>query len=173
MNIRKASPEDARDCAKVHVDSWKVAYRGLVPDSVLDNLSYTSRTKFFTEFLSSNPDDNYVAEENDEVVGILTIGGCRDEDLDPQMTGEIWGIYLHPNYWRQGIGSALCEFALDRLSSLGYREVILWVFKDNQSARLFYESLGFQADGASKQLEPGTPLEAIRYRRKILGNVEA
>jgi len=41
--IRPATPEDARAIAEVHVASWRYAYRGLLPDDVLDRLSVEER----------------------------------------------------------------------------------------------------------------------------------
>ena len=35
VRIRRATPEDAATLAKVHVDSWQVAYQGIVPDAFL------------------------------------------------------------------------------------------------------------------------------------------
>lgn len=100
MKIRQANPEDARSCASVHIESWKVAYRGLVPDSYLDDLDFLAREESFRQIYTRQPEDNFLVEENGQVIGILTIGECRDDDLEMACTGEIWGIYLHPEHWR-------------------------------------------------------------------------
>lgn len=169
MNLRRATPDDAKALARVHIDSWRAAYRGLVADSFLDCLDYERRTIRFRESLSASADETYLAEEQDAVLGILTLGACRDEDVDPEATGEIWGIYLAPDHWRKGVGRWMCQFAEQLLDSRGYTVVMLWVFEGNQSARRFYEAMGFKADEESKMLNPGTPLKAIRYRRRIKG----
>jgi len=171
MTIRRATSHDADALAKVHVDSWRSAYRGLVPESLLAGLDYAKRAQGFRDALAEHSEETYLAQENGEVLGFLTVGDCRDDDLDRRQTGEIWGIYLAPMHWRKGIGRSLCHFGENLLQSRGCTVATLWVFKDNPQARRFYEAMGFRPDGASKTLHPGAPLEAIRYRKE-LGSAE-
>ena len=167
MNIRPAIVNDADALARVHVDSWRAAYRGLVPDSFLESLNLEQRAQRFRESLASGTGDTYVVEESDELFGFLTLGACRDADVDPATTGEIWGIYLAPRHWRKGVGRQLCQTAEQMLVSRHYRQAVLWVFEGNAAARRFYEAMGFEADGASKMLSPGAPLKAIRYWKRL------
>jgi RimJ/RimL family protein N-acetyltransferase len=166
--IRRAVPDDAEALAKVHVDSWRKAYRGLVPDAYLDSLSYAQRTQIFRENLRHRGSETYCIECDDEIVGVLTLGGCRDPDVDPQVTGEIWGIYLTPTHWRQGFGRQLCRYGEERLKLQGYGQITLWVFEENQAARRFYEAMGFTIDGGHKVFTPGgKELQAVRYRKTV------
>jgi ribosomal protein S18 acetylase RimI-like enzyme len=167
MEIRRATPEDAIALAEVHIDSWRSAYRGLVPDSHLDSLDYERRAQRFRESLAQNAEESYIAEQEGEVLGFLTLGVCRDTDVDQEKTGEIWGIYLAPEHWRKGIGTLLCRYGERILKARDYRIATLWVFAGNDQARRFYEAMGFKADGASRTLNPGTPLEAVRYRKEL------
>jgi ribosomal protein S18 acetylase RimI-like enzyme len=167
MNLRRATPDDAEALAKVHIDSWRAAYRGLVPDSHLDSLDYGRRAARFRESLSANAEETYLLERNGEVLGFLTLGACRDSDVDPKTTGEIWGIYLAPKHWRKGIGSFLSRRGEQMLESRGYTHAVLWVFEGNPQARRFYEAMGFETDGATKLLNLGVPLKAIRYRKSL------
>lgn len=167
MNIRLANPEDAPALAKVHVDAWHAAYRGLVPDSFLKKITYIKREASFRELLASDSEATYVAEECGEVLGFLIVGTCRDADADESQTGEIWGIYIAPSHWRKGVGKRLAEKAQQMLKSSGYKEATLWVLKGNDQARRFYEVLGFRSDGASKELNFGVPVKAIRYRKSL------
>lgn len=169
MEIRRATPDDAAALARVHIDSWRGAYRGLVPDAYLDSLAYEGRTQRFRESLGADAEETYLAERDGNVLGFLTLGGCRDTDIDAQTTGEIWGIYLAPECWRKGIGSLLCRYGERILRARGYLAATLWVFGGNDSARRFYEAMGFRADGAAKMLNPGAPLEAVRYRKEFGG----
>ena len=171
MDIRRATPADANALANLHVDSWRTAYRGLVPDSHLDSLDYDRRAQRFRESLSGHAEETYLAEQDGDVLGFLTLGGCRDEDVHQEATGEIWGIYLAPQHWRKGIGRLLCRYGERILRSRSYRIATLWVFAGNEQARRFYEAMGYKADGATNILSPGAPLEAVRYRR-ALGNAE-
>lgn len=166
-SIRRATAGDAEALARVHIDSWRVAYRGLVPDSFLAGLDYDRRVTRFREQLEAGLGETYVAEREGRILGFLILDGCRDPDVDTRTTGEIWGIYLGPHYWRRGAGTLLCRYAEQLLASRGYREIKLWVLAGNSSARRFYEAMGFQADGASKVLDLGAPLEAVRYGKRV------
>lgn len=165
MDIRRATPDDAEALAKVHIDSWRSAYRGLVPDSHLAELDYERSARRFRQPGAGLDEETYVAEQDGEVLGFVTLGPCRDTDVDGDTTGEIWGVYLAPEHWRKGIGTRLCRHAEHVLRSRGCATVTLWVFDANASARRFYETMGFEPDGASKMLNPGTPLKAVRYHK--------
>jgi len=47
-------------------------------------------------------------------------------------------LYIHPDYWRQGIGKMLLDFAKERLW--------LYTLQINVNARAFYEKNGFVAE---------------------------
>ena len=119
MNIRPAGPGDAPMLARVHVDSWRAAYRKMLPESSLRAFSFQWRQECFQESLASGSEETYVFELDGEIVGLLTLGPVRDPDLDTKRTGEIWGIYLSPFYRRRGIGGRLAEEAERILNSRG------------------------------------------------------
>jgi ribosomal protein S18 acetylase RimI-like enzyme len=167
LNIRRAQANDAPLLAQVHVDAWQVAYRGVVPDSFLERFTYQRREAAFRQALADNLEETYLVEEDDHALAILTIGACRDDDLDVTATGEIWGIYITPAYWRKGIGTQLVQEAERMFQARSYREVVLWVLEDNTEARRFYEAMGFRVDGAFKMVELGKPLKVIRYAKTL------
>jgi len=167
LTTRPATKEDAERLAKIHVDSWKVAYRNIVPDSFLERFTYEKRTRAFAQALENQSEETYIAEFGNQAVGILTIGPNRDDDLDKTLIGEIWGIYLDPAYWRKGIGTRLVRDAEDELLSRGYNELVLWVFRDNWQARKFYEKLGYVPDGTEQIHELDQEVVAIRCRKKF------
>lgn len=167
LNIRRAQVNDAPQLARIHVAAWQVAYRGVVPDSILQGFTYQKREAAFRQSLAANLEETYLAEDGANALGILTIGACRDADLDVNSTGEIWGIYIAPDYWRRGIGTWLVHEAEHMLQARGYREVVLWVLEDNTEARRFYEAMSFHSDGAFKMVELGKSLKAIRYTKTM------
>jgi ribosomal protein S18 acetylase RimI-like enzyme len=102
-------------------------------------------------------------------VGYAACGSSGDEDVDRDKVGEIYVIYVHPEEWRRGYGSALVGEAMERLREDGFEEVILWVLRGNQGAMGFYEAAGFEADGARriKQRADGLEMPIVRYRQRI------
>jgi ribosomal protein S18 acetylase RimI-like enzyme len=169
--VRLAVPGDAPALAKVHVDAWRAAYRGLVPDERLAKLSYARSAENFLRSMREGPEETYAVEEAGAVVGFLTLGACRDADVDAKTVGEVSRAYLAPEHWRRGIGARLCRHAEELLAARGCRSVVLWVFAENSDARRFYEAMGYAPDGATKQLDFGIPLEVVRYRKSFAPGV--
>ena len=167
LHLRRAGPADAEALARVHIDSWCAAYRGIVPDAFLDRLDYARRAAQFRQWLAPEAAATYVAEEDGEVRGFMMLGTSRDAGVDKAVTGEIWGIYLAPNQWRKGIGSRMCGYAEELLSSQGFGVITLWVFEANAAARRFYEAMGFRADGTVSEMNADAPLKVVRYRKEL------
>ena len=53
IQIRAAVPEDAASMARVHVDSWRSTYAGIVPAEYLAGLSYPNRESLWKELLTT------------------------------------------------------------------------------------------------------------------------
>jgi ribosomal protein S18 acetylase RimI-like enzyme len=160
--IRRATPEDALSLGTIHALSWKKAYKGIIPDEILFQITPEKRAHFFDKALNLQWEEDYLLQVESEPAGLLCIGKNRDDDVD-DFVGEIWGIYLHPDFIQQGYGRILMDFALSELKERGYTKVTLWVLKNNRKARFFYEKMGFQPDGKEKEIFIGKALEEIRY----------
>ena len=167
--LRLANPCDAYGLAEMHVAAWQVAYRGLLPDDFLDGLTVEARAERWQQILTDSPRQIWIACEDDRIVGFASLGVSRDDDALSNQTGEIYAMYVHPDEWRRGIGSALMAQALHALKLLGYAEAILWVLRGNRRARDFYEASGFVVDGAAKidTNAAGISYDEVRYRRPI------
>jgi ribosomal protein S18 acetylase RimI-like enzyme len=140
--IRKALLQDAQAIVKVHVDSWRTTYAGIVSAEFLASLSYQQRQKMWDSILlsPSGPSFVYVAETPDQqVVGFASAGPERG-GADASK-GEIYALYLLQGFQRHGIGRELFNTAASELRQRGYDSLILWVLADN-SARAFYEAMG-------------------------------
>lgn len=165
--IRWASAADAESMARVHVASWDGAYRGLMPDQVIDRLTIEARTNGWTRTLA-DPDPQtaaFVAEHRGEVVGLSSVGPTRDEDLDSQRFGEVFAIYVAPDHWGHGHGRDLIVKSLDWLRDAGFAAAMLWVLDTNTIGRSFYERGRWRLDDAVKIDESfGAPLREVRYR---------
>jgi GNAT superfamily N-acetyltransferase len=150
VDVRRGAPEDAAGIARIHVRTWQAAYRGLVPDDVLDGLSVAQREVAWRKMLG-DPDGStitFVAEREGHVVGFCALAApSRDEDA-LERTAEVGAIYVDPSTWRKGVGRALMDAALDELRVGHWSAVSLWVLAENTAARAFHAHYGFQPDGA-------------------------
>lgn len=150
MRIRPATREDARPIAEVHVASWRHAYRGLLPDDYLEKLSVDEReAQRLAWFADPRSSSGVLVAEDDagRVVGFATFGPSRDDDA-PMGTGEVPAIYVDPTEVGKGIGRQLIEETAAALREAGFTRATLWVLEENESARRFYESVGWTWDGA-------------------------
>jgi ribosomal protein S18 acetylase RimI-like enzyme len=154
IQIREASERDAQALARVHVESWKSTYRGLIPDSYLDSLELSARANDFRKWFKE-PGDRFLLaafKPEGELAGFVS-GGKEREDHETG-TGELYAIYLLEEYQRQGIGRKLFSSCADRLKELGYRRMILYSMAEN-SHRWFYTSLGGTQETCVKRVRIG------------------
>lgn len=150
MQVRQATISDAHQIAHIHVASWRAAYRGQIPDEVLDNLDVEKRAAFWNTRLTQQPRGVLVVESNRQIFGFCDLIPSRDEDANRKSVGEIAAIYVDPDRWRNGAGQALCRRALEAARLEPFTAVTLWCLASNLAARSFYEKMGFQLDGATK-----------------------
>jgi GNAT superfamily N-acetyltransferase len=169
VNIRIATAGDAAAIAAVHVDSWRGAYRGLLPDAVLDGLDVQRRTAGWTRLLEQpEPRSVVLVAENSSgrVTGFVHLVPTRDDGGDS--TGEITSIYARPSGWGTGTGRGLMAAAVDAARAAGFTALTLWVLRDNDRARRFYEAAGWRPDGSTKDdVVAGAPVTEVRYRRAL------
>jgi RimJ/RimL family protein N-acetyltransferase len=163
--IRYANTNDAKALGEIHSKSWYHAYKGIVPDKILENLSSQKMQKRFEGAINKS-EENAIIFKNNKPVGFIYIGKCRDEDK-PNTCGEVWGIYLHPDYWNMGIGTKLINWGLNELKNRNFNQITLWVLEENTNARKFYEKIGFKHDGTAKEIILGKKLTEIRYEKFI------
>lgn len=166
--IRMAKVHDAGTIALIHIRSWQKMYSEFIPETILKDLSLTERTQQWQDLLKQEV-NVLLIEIDHQAVGFASICPFCGVNAEPLM-GEISAIYLHPDYWRMGLGTKLCLTALSELTALGYKKVGLWVLEANNQARRFYEALGFTATSSTKLeefYEGGALLQEILYEKML------
>lgn len=171
--VRWATTGDASGIAAVHVDAWRDAYRGLIPQEVLDALDVDARTASWTGWLAASlagePTDPgclvshrlLVAEVDGAIVGWAGFGAGRDAGT--QHLGELAGLYVHPRILSQRVGHALIARAEEELAE--YDEAYLWVLHGNERAARFSEAHGWLEDGTEKVADAGGARDLREVRR--------
>ena len=108
-----------------------------------------------------------VALLGSEIAGFCSFGPTRDTDAAD--VAEIYSLNIFPPFWSRGAGRTLCEHAFREAAAREHRAVTLWVLKENDRARRFYERLGYVPDGTQKidTATTGSPLNDVRYRKAI------
>lgn len=139
FTIRRATHADIDGIAHVHVDTWRTAYAGIMPEDKLSNLSYERSAKQWEQNLKSTQSYTSVADHN-KVVGFVSCGPERNQVS--QYDCEIYALYVLATYQGRGIGRQLVVSAARELQDRGFETMLIWVLEDNTSARRFYERLG-------------------------------
>ena len=145
--------EEIRGKAFVHWRSWQEAYRGIVDQAYLDALTLDK----YLEIAFRWKENILIAFDEGNVVGFAGYGNCTDEDLSD--AGELFALYVLPEYYGTGLGRRLTDAAL---SNLKQSKIVLTVLKDNPRAIRFYEKYGFRPDGTEKTVKLGSPVLTIR-----------
>lgn len=156
LTIKKMeTEEEIRGKAFVHWASWHAAYPGMVSEEYLERLTPEACERMARRWTEGI----LVAKDGDRVIGFVGYGS-REEN-SPE-TGEIFALYVLPEYYGTGAGLRLMEAGLGQLKE--YPEVCLWVLKENERAIRFYRKCGFSPSGE----EMVSPIIAAREIRMIL-----
>jgi len=138
--VRAATLEDAAAIAAVHVATWRTAYRGLLPDEFLKSLGEAGYEERWRRSLAEGASRVYVVEEDGRVVGFAS--GGRERAGEDGYAGELYALYVMQDAQRRGNGHALVRAVARGLREMGLEDMIVWVLRDNPTARNFYERLG-------------------------------
>ena len=160
ITIRPARPGDARGIARLDVETWRATYAGVLSPAYLVGLSERRREAGWRSVILREPRDVRVAV--DSVGAILGFGSCGPNRGDRFFAGEVFTLYVAPDWQNQGIGRRLLIALFRRLVAAGRNSAILWVLRDNPS-RFFYERLGGHQVSRKSLAVGGTAIEATAY----------
>lgn len=150
--IRQAQSRDIKQIAKIKVDGWKSAYKGIIDDEFLNSMSISKQIDIINKYSLNTM---FVAENDNEVLGFCRIYDYNESVYEnKEIDCEIREIYVNPSLKRMGIGSALFNCTKEYFSQKGKKKLYLGCLKDNDSARKFYEKMGgFSTSG--KEIDIG------------------
>jgi GNAT superfamily N-acetyltransferase len=170
--VRSPEITDAQEIARAKNDSWRVGYRGLLPDSILDGLDDTRSTTQWVRWLRYGYENaglraeiRVTTDAARQVVGVSSFGADRDLPNDANR-GELWVLYVAPSHWGRGHGYALLRDAEEALATTGRLDLALWVLEANDQARRFYERAGWSGDDGRKPFGD-SGLYEVRYRKQV------
>jgi GNAT superfamily N-acetyltransferase len=171
LRIEAPGPEDAGAIADIHVEVWRAAYAGILPDRVLLRLSRPRLAAQYAHAIGRGDGGVLVARDVSGVVAGFTTFAAGPAPLpgsaDPRW-GEVETLYVHEDHRDRGLGRALLAAAAAALEEAGCGALFLQVLADNHS-RWFYQHLGGRPQGRSTTYVGGTPMAQIAMAWNPIG----
>jgi GNAT superfamily N-acetyltransferase len=164
VTLRFAQAADEAAIARLHADSWRTAYRGILRDDFLDgNVGANRRELWRTRFSEINREDQLilVSEERGEIQAFA----CAFLDADPEWGTLLDNLHVIPGLKGRGLGRQLISRVAENIRLRGLHSTLhLWVYEQNLQARGFYERLGgVIADCVAEAAPDGSRVNALRY----------
>lgn len=157
VQLRPATLDDRDAIVEVFLACWRLSYRGVLPQTAIDEMTDERAGALWTRVLASPTGTVLVAERDRTVLGITRFETAGD-------TGAVHSLYVSPDARGLGLGSLLLTTADERLRDAGAQATTLWVFAANAPSIAFYGARGWSADGQTRtQDEFGVP--ELRLRR--------
>lgn len=139
ITVRGARASDAEAIAAVHDASWRDAYRGIIPGRELERMVAHRGPKWWLTAIRRGSRLS-VLDFHDAIGGYASYGRNRVPSLP--FEGEIFELYLAPEFQGLGFGRRLFHAARRDLADHGYRSLLVWALSDNERAVSFYAKLG-------------------------------
>lgn len=160
IDIRPATRKDAEAIADVHHVAWHATYSGIIPHLALHRMVGRRDGAWWANAIRRQT-TVLVIEIDGEVVGYATLGRNRARELTQQ--GEIYEIYILPEFQGIGLGTKLFAAARTRLAARGLKGLVVWVLEDNFNALHFYESAGGLSAAEAIEIFDQKALKKIAY----------
>lgn len=142
LKIRHATIADADEMAAIYVDAWRSAYPGMVPDKVLVQMSKRDQALRWASAVSARRSSDAIVIAESAQQGIVGFGSCgRARQTLLAQDGEIYTLYVGPEYQESGVGRELLHRMFNLLVENELVSAVVWVLAANP-ARFFYETMG-------------------------------
>ena len=163
IEIRHADFDDAAGIARVQIDTWRAAYRRIMPRRLLDDMSDVRIAAFWAQVIAEAKGFSFcfVAAAGERVVGFAS-GGPRQHSTDTSR-GEVYALYVLPEFQGRGVGRRLVVTSFERMLELGMNEGRIWTLRENAPARAFYERIGGTATEAGHNDIGGIRYPEVAY----------
>jgi ribosomal protein S18 acetylase RimI-like enzyme len=160
IEIRRAKASDAAAVADTHDEAWRGAYQGVIPGLELEKL-VTRRGPAWWDSAIRKGSRIAILAFGDKVAGYANYGRNRARSLFYE--GEIYELYLRPEYQGLGFGRRLFTSARRDLAQSGLKSLVVWALSDNDPAVEFYKALGGKTIARSSERFGEKSLDKVAF----------
>lgn len=160
IGVRRAEISDAEAITAVHDAAWRQAYSGIIPAKELTRMIMRRGPRWWGRSIRRGA-SILVLEAGGEIAGYASFGPNRARDLAQK--GEVYEIYLKPEYQGVGLGSRLFLAARKELIRAGYGTMVVWALADNDGACRFYQNAGGRRVAKASERFGETQLAKVAY----------
>jgi ribosomal protein S18 acetylase RimI-like enzyme len=160
IEIRQARSADAAAVASTHDDAWRAAYQGIIPGPELDKL-ISRRGQDWWDSAIRKGSRISLLQFGETIAGYANYGRNRARSL--QYEGEVYEIYLRPEFQGLGFGRRLFTAARKDLVQSGMKSLVVWALSDNEPAVEFYRALGGKAIARSSERFGTRTLDKVAF----------
>ena len=160
IEVRRAKPSDAAAIAVTHDDAWRCAYQGVIPGPELDKLINRRGADWWDSAIRKGS-RIAILVFGETVAGYANYGRNRARSL--YYDGEIYELYLRPEFQGLGFGRKLFSAVRRDLGQSGLHSLVVWALSDNGSAVEFYRTLGGKAVARSSERFGSKVLDKVAY----------
>ena len=160
IEIRRAKPLDAEEVALAHDQAWRAAYQGIIPGTELEKLISRRGPDWWHSAIRKGS-RIALMQFGDTVAGYANYGRNRARSL--AYDGEVYEIYLRPEFQGLGFGRRLFSAARRDLAQSGLKSLVVWALSDNEPAVSFYGAVGGRAVARSSERFGDKTLDKVAY----------
>jgi ribosomal protein S18 acetylase RimI-like enzyme len=160
IEIRRARASDASAVAECHDDAWRNAYQGIIPGAELEKLIMRRGPAWWDSAIRKGS-RIALLQFGDKIAGYANYGRNRAKSL--YFDGEVYELYLRPEYQGLGFGRRLFSAARKDLAQSSLKSLIVWALSENDNAVEFYKALGGKAVARSSEKFGARVLDKVAY----------
>lgn len=168
ITLRRARPADAAEIAEVHDCAWREAYRGIIPGRELEKMIARRGPRWWRSAILRGT-RIAVVDFDESVAGYVSYGRNRLPSLETG--GEIFELYLAPEFQGLGFGRKLFAAASRDLAAHGFETCLVWALADNERALHFYERMGGKIQHRMQERFGASTLNRVGFEYRLESNV--
>jgi ribosomal protein S18 acetylase RimI-like enzyme len=160
IEVRRAKAGDAPAIAATHDEAWRAAYQGIIPGPELDKLINRRGAHWWDSAIRKGSRVAILAF-GEQVAGYANYGRNRARSL--YYDGEIYELYLRPEFQGLGFGRKLFSSVRRDLAQSDLHSLVIWALSDNEPAVGFYRALGGKAVARSSERFGTRALDKVAF----------